>query len=198
MISLEDQNSNIIRYIQAQIALNDQVAFRKLFDFYSSRLINFSFVIIKDKDVAQEIVDDVFIKIWKQRQQVAQINNMRVYLYTAVKNTSLNYLAKKATDVITQPFDFLNIEISDQGNPEKTMVNNELMSLINTAIEGLPPRCKMIFKLVRQDNLKYAEVAEILNISPNTVDAQMVIAVKRISEKLKNSLNQSWVSRTGK
>ena len=70
------------------------------------------------------------------------------------------------------------------------MITAELFRKIEKAVDELPPRCKMIFKLVRQDGLKYKEVAEILDVSTNTVDAQMVIAVKRISEKLGNLLDR--------
>jgi RNA polymerase sigma-70 factor (ECF subfamily) len=107
-------------------------------------------------------------------------------LYTAIKNTSLNYLSKKANEQIIEPFDFLDILLEENTSPEQNFISSEIMSKIQNAVEQLPPRCKMIFKLVRQDGLKYKEVADILNISENTVDAQMVIAVKKISEKVKS------------
>ncbi|MEO6636649.1 MAG: RNA polymerase sigma-70 factor [Ginsengibacter sp.] len=175
--------------LQEKISNSDQVAFRQFFDLFASPLLHFAFVILKHRDVALEVVDDVFIKIWKQRERITEIENIRVYLYRAVKNSALNYLEKKANQLITEPFDFMNIDLQCAINPEDEMISDETMEQINKAVESLPPRCKMVFKLIREDGLKYREVAEILNISENTVDAQMVIAVKRISTKVIQSFD---------
>jgi RNA polymerase sigma-70 factor (family 1) len=197
MASTEMNTSARMQYVQEQIALNNQQAFRQLFDYYAPRLIHFAFVIVRHYEVAVELVDDVFIKIWKRRGEIMRIGNIRVYLYTAVKNTSLNYLAKKAHELVTEPFDFMNIDLREAINPEQETISNEILREINKAIESLPPRCKMIFKLVRQDGLKYREVAVILNVSEKTVDAQMVIAVKRISERVINCFNYFPATRKG-
>lgn len=173
------------------IANNDQQSFRKLFDLFAHRLVNFSQAILNNREIAVEIVDDVFVKLWKNCQHANEIQNISVYLYTAVKNTSLNYLSKKAKEQVTDPFDFININISADQTPEQKMITEELFKKIESAIDQLPPRCKMVFKLVREDGLKYKDVADILNISINTVDAQMVIAVRRISESMRGSLVMS-------
>jgi len=171
------------------IAANDQQSFRKLFDLFAHRLVNFSNAILNSRETAVEVVDDVFVKLWKNRQQALEIQNISVYLYKAVKNSSLNYLSKKAKEQVTDPFDFININISADQTPEQKMITKELFKKIESAIDQLPPRCKMVFKLVREDGLKYKDVADILNISINTVDAQMVIAVRRISESMKGNLS---------
>ena len=167
-----------------RIGDGDEQAFRQLFQYYSPRLNQFAYSIVKIKEAATEIVDDVFIKLWKQREGVASISNIRVYLYVAVKNSSLNYLSSKAHRQITEPFNHFDIALSQDQAPDEKMISAELHGKITSAIESLPPRCKMIFKLVREDGLRYKDVAEILNLTLNTVDAQMVIAVKRISEKV--------------
>ncbi|MGN8039016.1 RNA polymerase sigma-70 factor [Chitinophaga sp. 22321] len=162
----------------------DEQAFRRLFHYFSPRLNQFAYSIIKIREAASEIVDDVFIKLWKQREKAASISNIRVYLYVAVKNSALNYLSSKAHRQITEPFNHFDIAMSHDQAPDQRMISAELQEKITSAIEYLPPRCKMIFKLVREDGLRYKDVAEILNLTVNTVDAQMVIAVKRISEKV--------------
>jgi len=86
---------------------------------------------------------------------------------------------------MVESFDFFSVQLSDNNSPEKTLINSEMLKKINAAIDQLPPRCKMVFKLVREDGLSYKEVGAILNISPKTVDAQMMIAVKQVSEKVK-------------
>ena len=148
----------------------------------------------KNKEVAEELVEDVFIKFWKNRKNVADIRNLKIYLYTATKNTCLNYLSSKANESITKPFDAINIELSDSICPEQLLIYQETFTRIKNAIETLPPKCKIIFKLIREDGLKYKEAADVLNLSYHTVDAQMTIAIRRIAlivgaefEKLPNS-----------
>ena len=177
--NLEDQE---IKTITRRIASGDQRSFRVLFDHFSPRLTEFARAMLKSKEAAIEVVDDVLVKIWMHRETLPGIENMRVYLYTATKNTALNYLSSKARQVITEPFDHISIQLLEDRNPEQQLIAKELLRKINTAVDDLPARCKMSFKLVREDGLKYKEVAEILNISVNTVDAQMVIAVKKIRD----------------
>jgi len=191
MSDTEIINDQVLEGLKKRIAESDQQAFRILFDSYSSKLIEFALSMVKLRDAATEIVDEVFVRIWQQRQRIVSIQNLKVYLYTATKNTALNYISKKAKEQVIEPFDFINIQLRDSESPEQQMITSEIFKKIKIVVNELPPRCKMIFKLVREDGLKYKEVAEILNISVNTVDAQMVIAVKRISEKLKSDFD--WV-----
>jgi RNA polymerase sigma-70 factor (ECF subfamily) len=181
-------NDPTLDYLKEKIAAGDQKAFRELFMAHCARLTQFAFAIVKTQDAAREIVDEVFIKIWRNKNTIENIQNLTVYLYTATKNTSLNYLSMNARKNITEPFDNLSIQMTDDQSPEKKLIYSEILNKINQAIDNLPPRCKMVFKLVREDGLSYKEVAEILNISPKTVDAQMVIAVKQVGEKLKGDL----------
>ncbi len=185
MLEKEILDKNFPESAKMRIADGEEQAFRELFNCFAEKLIQFAFALVKTRDAATEIVDEVFVKIWKRRSDVPRIQNMRVYLYTATKNTALNYLSRKANEQITEPFDFINIELKDEECPEQLMITSEIFRKIKAAVDELPPRCKMIFKLVREDGMRYNEVAEILSISPNTVDAQMVIAVKKISEKVR-------------
>jgi RNA polymerase sigma-70 factor (family 1) len=182
-------SDELLLYVKEQIAEGSQKAFKDLYDCYSKRLVDFAYAIVKQRDASLETVDEVFIKIWKHKEHIREVSNIRVYLYTAVKNTSLNYLSRKAKEQQTEPFDFINIQLNEESSPEQRLITSEIYQKIKTAINDLPPRCKMIFKLVREDGLKYKEVAAILNITENTVDAQMVIAVHRISEAVKGQFD---------
>lgn len=183
---LYTNNESALEGVREKIALGDQQAFKQLFHFYAKKLILFARSFVKSDEAARELVDEVFIKMWRSKEKVTSIQNLKVYLYTAVKNSALNYLSAKASQNITEPFDFFEVELSDNSAcPEKRMISRELLQQINEAIEALPPRCKMIFKLIREDGLSYKEVSEVLHISPKTVDAQMVIAVRQISEQVK-------------
>ena len=168
-----------------QVAAGDQAAFKEIYTCHYKSLYQFALAIVRTRDAAEEIVQNVFIRIWQRRTQLPPIQNLRVYLYTATKNTSLNYLSRKATENITQSFDHISIGIIGSViTPEEIMISDETDRKIHQAVDALPPRCKMIFKLIREDGLKYKEVSQILNIAVNTIDVQMAIAVKRIAAAL--------------
>lgn len=143
--------------------------------------MQFAQSLVRSKEIAEELVEDVFVKLWANRFKAAEIENITVYLYVAVKNRALNALSQKAQDLVSAPFDFLDTTVDEfAADPYDLMITAEMMDRMRQAIDSLPPRCKMIFKLIREDGLKYKEVAEILNISVNTIDVQMAIAVKKI------------------
>ena len=174
------ENSDL-RLIQERLSASDESALIRLYQTCYKKLFHFAKAIVRTNELAEEAVEDVFINLWCRRHSVSGINDLNVYLYTAVKNASLNILSKKARELVAAPFDFLNIELQDElPSPDEMMITEEMMRKMQRAVEALPPRCKMIFKLVREDGLKYKDVADILNISVNTIDAQMAIAVKKL------------------
>jgi len=184
--------------IQKRIAESEEQALAELYQQFHKKLQLFSKAIVRNDELAEELVEDVFVKLWCNRSRITEIENITVYLYVAVKNKSLNTLSRKATELVTSGFDFLDIDVNDEApGPQDLMITAEMMQRMHKAIEALPPRCKMIFKLIREDGLKYKEVAEILNISVNTIDAQMAIAVKRICMALNlNPANKSFFIET--
>jgi RNA polymerase sigma-70 factor (family 1) len=172
-------------HIQQGIYAGNEQCLAELYNVFSKRLHHFARVITRSPEVAEEIVEDVFVKLWSNRHRINEVENLTVYLYVAVKNRSLNAISQKATDLIKAPFDDLDIEAGQMvSDPYNLLVTAEMMKRMQQAVDNLPPRCKMIFKLVREDGLKHREVAEILNISINTVDVQMAIAIKKICAEL--------------
>jgi len=177
--------------LQSQVALGDTRAFRQIFDALFYNLTKFSFSFVHSKEAATEIVDELFVQLWIKRADIMKINDLRVYLYTATKNASLNYISKKAKQIEIEPYENLQVQMTDLVSPEQIMITKEMLQKIKEAVDTLPPRCKLIFKFVREDGLSYAEVAEILGLSIKTIDAQMVIAVSRIRGKLMNVIETS-------
>ena len=172
--------------LQSQVAVGDTRAFRQIFDALFSNLTKFSFSFVHSKEAATEIVDELFVQLWVKRDDIMKINDLRVYLYTATKNASLNYISKKAKQIELEPYENLQVQMTDVVSPEQIMITKEMLQKIKEAVDSLPPRCKLIFKFVREDGLSYSEVAEILGLSIKTIDAQMFIAVSRIRAKLMN------------
>ncbi len=161
--------------------LNDELAFEKVYRQYFIRLFRFCFSIVHQKEAAEEIVNDVFLYLWKRRDQSGDIRNLEVYLYIATKNLSLNYLRDNhflhVVDISEQVGQYIKLEVT----PGSMMESAETIRQMQKAIDELPPRCKLIFKLIKEDGLKYKDVAALLNISVKTVEAQLAIAMKKIA-----------------
>jgi RNA polymerase sigma-70 factor (ECF subfamily) len=175
---------NIVE-LQRRIALyDDEPAYKEVFFTYYSPLIRFAQTFVGEKQSAEEIVSDVMMKIWEKRKDLPAIDNLRVYLYISTKNTSLNYLARqKKAEIVS--IEHLNLDFpSNSLNPEQLLITKEMMRRIHNAINTLPPRCKLVFKLVKEDGLPYKEVADILDISIKTIDNQLAIALRKISEAI--------------
>lgn len=184
--SLPDiNNTESFLSIKTGIARGDENSFELLYHLYFKKLLSFAQTFLNSREIAEEIVEDIFIKIWAKREDVVLIQNLNVYLYKCVKNAALNELHKQANRIKIEP-----IESVDHNNhvisstPLDHLIVSEMRQSMDIAIESLPQRCRQIFKLIREDGLKYKEVAEILNISVNTIDNQMAIAVKRICAAL--------------
>ena len=174
-----------LQHIQSRIAEGDEKALASLYQLFSKRLLHFATLLTRSAELAEEIVEDTFVKLWSNRANINSIHNLSVYLYVTVKNRSLNAIARKAKELVNIPFDHLEIELKHEGaDPYSLLITAEMLQRMQQAVETLPPRCKMIFKLIRHDGLSYKEVADILNISVNTIDVQMAIAVKKICTAL--------------
>jgi len=173
--------TNNLRDIQLGIACGNEMMLSELYKAFHNKLRHFSRAITRSDQIAEEVVNDIFVKLWTRRDKIKEIENLTVYLYIAVKNQSLNTLSRKAKELVSEPFDSIEIELKHSGNnADELMITKEMFQRMQKAVDDLPPRCKMIFKLVREDGLKYKEVSQILNIAVNTIDVQMAIAVKRI------------------
>jgi len=165
-----------------------QTSYRNLFRIMYPHLKAFAFSILKNKEQAEEIASDVMITLWRDKHRLLEINNIMVYGYVIAKNRSLNLLkAKNGREV---SIDEIDIDIVfNAPNPEQSLITEELRKSLQQAVQSLPPKCKMIYRLVKEDGLSYKEVAEILSISVKTVDAHLVTAVKKISEAIKSEYN---------
>jgi len=174
--------SELISDLQRKIALcDDMAAYRTLYDTLRQELFYFSYSIIKSREVAEEIVSDVFIKLWRMRNQLPDIQNLTVFLYTITRNLSINHITRNYKYPKVSLDDLEVGSISSFDNGEELFITSELARHIQAAINGLPAQCKIIFQLVRENDLKHKEVAAILDISEHTVRNQLVIAAKKIA-----------------
>ncbi|MCT4591266.1 MAG: RNA polymerase sigma-70 factor [Carboxylicivirga sp.] len=179
-----------LQLLLKKISESDETAFKELVAQYYNRLMNFTCSFIEQKEIAEELVMDAFLKLWHQRETLLSIRNFETYSYVLVRNQALNYLRKSKSDVL-KLIENNNIELAPIVlNPEQTIISKEVIEQVNCAIEALPPKCKMIFKLLREEGQSRKEVASILDISVKTIDAQMAIAVERIAKALNIDLKK--------
>lgn len=180
-----------VKELQLKISQNgDQHAYAQMYIAYMPYLLKFANSIIKNNELAEEIVLDVFIKIWQNRAEIGKIDNFKLYLYVSTKNTALNYLSRHfRKNIISLEEMSINIPMGPY-NPEQLLITSEAVKKINHEIQKLPPRCKLIFKLVKEDRLRYNDIARLLNISVKTIDNQMAIALKKISSAINFDLKK--------
>ncbi len=171
---------------------DDQVAFRQFFDLYYHRLVNFAYFFLESSVAAEEVVSSVFISLWEKRKSLSNIKRIEAYLFSSTKNKSYNYLRDNKRSIqfkdIDSEDDFL-VPIFE--NPESKLLTEELKVKIIEIIDKLPPKCKMIFTLIREDGMKYKEVAKLLDISVKTVEVQMGRALAKLKNAIKSYLHDN-------
>ncbi|MPQ46354.1 RNA polymerase sigma-70 factor [Marinifilum sp. N1E240] len=163
---------------------SDERALDELFHIYYDKLLTSSFVFVKSKDLAEEVVADVFYRLWQNREKLQEVKNLDNYLFISVRNQSLNYISKEQKVGKDSIDDTISNKVSEKNTAEDFIVAKELQDKITNSIESLPPKCKEIFLMIRFEGMKYREVAEKLKVSVNTVDTQMGIAIKKLAEMI--------------
>jgi RNA polymerase sigma-70 factor (ECF subfamily) len=178
-----------INDLQKRIALfEDMKAYQELYEMLFCNLHRFSNAFVRSREPAEEIVSDVFIKVWQMRSRLNEIRNLKEYLYIITKNFSLNYLTKNYKNKTVCLDDIQFETVAQIRTPEDLYISADMLNQIRETIRRLPPKCRIIFQLIREDGLQYKEVASILNISVFTVRNQLGIAVKKIGETLPQNL----------
>jgi RNA polymerase sigma-70 factor (family 1) len=175
-----------IEKIKKEIGRSDRLAFRELFNNYYPRLLNYSFVIIKNHESAEDIVLEVLHSIWVKRDKLKWIERFETYLYVCTKNKTLDQIRKNSK--------FLNVSFSKphykeyitHQNPEIQYLNMELLEIVDIAILNLPKKTRLVYRLIKEDGLKYQEVADVLGVSVKTINNQLVCAVKSVRETVTN------------
>ncbi len=181
-----------ISLLQTRIArFVDQQAYKELYFTLYPALLGFVSNFIKSKESAEEIISDIFIKIWEKRSELELIINLRVYCFVIAKNLSLNYIAKQKRNTTVNIDDFAGIMQSEYLDAEQLMITDEMYQRIQKAVEALPSRCKMAYILVKENGFKYKEAAEIMHVSVRTIENHLAIALKKISASIDFDLSRT-------
>jgi len=176
-----------LTYLQQLIAGGSQKAFEDLYRLFFTRLFNFAMLYVHKKEVAEEIVNDIMIKVWNKKNELPAIQNLETYLFVAVRNHSLNYLSQYSPYHIAVEADGSQGQLIDLNDPSKELEWKEIYFRLNQAIDELPDQCRTVFKLIKEEGFRYKQVAEILNISPRTVETQLFRAIKKLDKVIENN-----------
>lgn len=170
-----------------KLTTGDEQAFQTLFRKYYSGLCRFAHQFLNDKEQAEEAVQDMFVKIWEKRESLNIETSVKHYFFRSVRNHCLNQIQheKIKKQYATRMLDSAQQEIAT----EQFFLEVGLIQRIEKSIDSLPPKRKEIFRLSREQGMKYKEIAETLNISIKTVEAQMGLALKHLREELKDFSN---------
>lgn len=164
------------------IKQSNKEAFEVIFNKYYDDLIRLSFKYLQRIELAEEVIQEVFLYVWGNRKTIIIKVSLKSYLTKAVINKSINILKSSYSKFTSLKEDLQSFNNVQEIKNEQTTLKKE----IRKAVLKLPERCRIIFILCKNFEYTYKEIAEILSISPNTVENQMVIAFKKIRKYLKN------------
>lgn len=167
------------------MALTDsQTALKSLYLAYFQRLMRFTKLYVSSSVEAEEIVSDTFLAVWNNRKSLLKVSNFDSYIYSIARHKAISYYRSIHIEQIELNEIPLDLFTQTDTTPEDDLISKERINQLNKAIDALPAKCKMAFKLVREDKLKYKEVAEILDISIKTLEAHLANAVKKLRDSL--------------
>lgn len=168
----------------AKIKNSNEKAFEKLFHSYYGHLCLFASRIIQNDNAAEEIVQDFFVNLWEKRKQLSIKTSVKNYLFKSIKNLCLNFIQHNKTKL--RYAQTILSETTHNITDDDSFTEINLSEKIEESINLLPTKRREIFRLSREKGLKYREIAEKLNISIKTVEAQMGLAIKTLREYLKD------------
>ncbi|MEP7376049.1 MAG: RNA polymerase sigma-70 factor [Chitinophagaceae bacterium] len=170
-----------------RIAGGDEAAFRTIFHHYNKLLLPFMIKLTGSITGAEEVLQEVFIRIWLHREKLHTIESPKAWIVRIASNLSLNYLRK--IDADNRLFERFHSQPAGQASTtEQNFDAKEITGFIHQAVENLSPQCRQVYKLSREQGMTIPEIAEAMKASPNTVKNQLIKALKEIREHIKKAI----------
>lgn len=180
-----------ISFLQSRVAyVRDERSYQKLFYHFHPRLYRFCHKLIQNDAISEEIISDIMLKLWLMNSKLAYIDDLNLYIFKAVKNACLTYLSKKKYE-FAQGDALENVIADTHANSEDPLLATEAAQQLENAIATLPPQCQMVFRLIREEGFSHRQVSQILEISQNTIETHMRLALQRIKKQLELYLNNA-------
>ena len=181
------QAGNIEQQLIKRLAKGESKAFEELYLKYGRRLYVFVFDYLKSKDDAEEIVQEVFVKIWDKRSQLKEHESLKGYLFTIAYNAIKKSFLRKSREEQQKQLFAQNV-LREMDNTPTEIEYSKVIQQIDGIVEAMPVRRKEVFNLSKKEGLTNAEIAAFLNLSEKTVKNQLTLAYQTIREQLKNNL----------
>jgi RNA polymerase sigma-70 factor (family 1) len=163
----------------------DRALYNFFFDKYYPKMIWFALIFVKNHNAAEEVVSDVLLSIFKKREKIAKSNNIEGYIFISVKNQSLKYLKKNKRQVYFDNFESeADLLMTTSVSPEFEILENEFYNVIKVTLDSLPPKRRLVFRMIKEEGLKYQEVARLLDLSVKTVETHMGLALKTLHQNI--------------
>lgn len=186
-----------IQALFARLAHGDKEAFNRLFRLKYPVLLSFAESYLGRTGTAEEVVSDLFTWLWMNREQAGEINSPETYLFKSVKNRSLNAL-RDAAKIIPLDEQSMPTRRGADSTPLSLMEQEELSAILHTLVNNLPSQQKQVFKMIKEGGLSARQVAEVLQLSPRTVETHLYKAVKKLEEEIARYLGYSPRGRQAK
>ncbi len=168
-------------YLFEKVKSGDQKSFDLLFQKYYNSLCNYAYLYLKENAQTQELVADVYLKIWNNRQRIEIRTNLKSYFLRSTHNAVISYLRKSRLKTVSLEHSSEIIE-EFEASPETLLINKEICSLFGEMIADLPKQAGLVFRLHKVDGLTYKQIAEVLKLSLKTVENHMGRALKMMRE----------------
>jgi len=173
----------------ARLRQGDDEAYATIFREHYSWLVLSATRLLGDRSLAEEVVQDVMLELWRRRESLAVDSSPQAYLFQSTRNRSLNHIRHERVERMGEPY--AAREQAVDAPAQSYVVEEEIQIALKKAIATLPQRCREVFELSRVHNLKYSEIAQTLGISVKTVEAQMGKALRILREELRPWLPES-------
>ena len=190
ILSMNRSQKKEIQQLTIRLRHGDAKAFHELYLYFAPILYRYVYSLLHSKEDTEDILHNVFCKIWEMRNTLKDNTNFEAFLVTVSKNSAYNLFKSKYYSMVLKE-SMMNNDIGNSNNcinGENDIIEQDLTSYLGKVISNLPPRRKEIFILNRFKGLTYKEIANMLQISENTVDTQMRKALAYIKENLGNEL----------
>jgi RNA polymerase sigma-70 factor (family 1) len=178
---------HIDRILLTQIASGDEKAFNRLFESRRAKLFNYLFDIVKSREVAEEMVTDVFLKIWFGRELVTEIQNIDAFLFKIAYHKALKFLRTASRRQDIQKLIFYEMEKAAWNEAEDRLTREEYRQLLMNAIAQLTPQRQLVYRLSREEGMTHEQIAAALDLSPNTIKNHITESTKFIRSFLQSS-----------